>query len=595
MKLSENLSNQNSHKYLYLYKRMFPFAKPYLFRMIMAFLITIPVGAFDGVITYALKPYTDNVLVNKDFHLAILITLAIPLAALAQGILKYLSSYLSDWVGGKITNDIKKVLFNRLLLFEPEFFDQNESGYVLSRFSADVDTASSGLLNNIKMGTTNFFTTLALICVLIYNSWQLAIIAIVVLGGSMSIIGFTRKRIKYVSEQNVVIGSQIFKSYNETFSGNKIIASYNLQNHQGKTFNDNLDEYFNLKMKLTKLMGWLSPAMYFIASIGISIVICYGSHLISSHQITSGNFVSFIATLLILYRPVKTMGNTFADMQGAFYSMARVFSLFDYETSIKNAKDSIKLESVDQSITLDNVCFEYEENKPVLKNINLTVNKGESLALVGNSGGGKTTIANLIPRFYDIQEGSIKIDDVDIRRISLESLRKNIAVVFQDNFLFTGTIKENILLGKFNATQEEINAALHNAYLDEFIKTLPEGLDTEIGERGVKLSGGQKQRLAIARAMLKNAPIVILDEATSALDNKSEAIVQKALDKLMENKTVIVIAHRLSTIKNAHKIAVINEGKVVEIGTHEELLAIPNGSYKALYDMQFKHSDTENN
>lgn len=243
------------------------------------------------------------------------------------------------------------------------------------------------------------------------------------------------------------------------------------------------------------------------------------------------------------------------------------------------------------NIEFKDVWFEYVENVPVLKNINLQIKQGETIALVGNSGGGKTTIVNLLPRFYDIKSGSISIDGIDIRDYTLESLRQNIAVVFQDNFLFSGTIRDNILLGNENATEEQINQAVKMAYLDEFIASLQEGLNTQIGERGILLSGGQKQRVAIARAFLKDAPIIILDEATSALDNKAEAIVQKAIDNLMQDKTVFVIAHRLSTVRNADKIAVINEGQLVELGNHDELMSIENGQYKALYDMQFKKQE----
>jgi len=593
MKLNENLIAEHATNYLYLYKRMFPFLKKYMFRIILTFLIAIPVGAFDGVITLALKPYTDGIFGAKPIHHAFLYILAIPLAALVQGILRYISAYLNDWVGQHITNDIKKSLFDRLLSFEPGFFDENESGFVITRFLGDADTAAAGLLGNIKSVVTDFFTSVALIGVLLYDSWQLAIVAVIVMGASMAVIGFARKTIKHVSQENIKVGSEVLSTYTETFAGNKIVTSYNLQSFQAKRFDNAVTTGYELKMKLVKVIGWLSPSSYFISSFGLSLILLFATHLIAIKQMTGGSLLSFIASLLILYRPIKTMGNTFSDMQGAFYAMARVFSLFDYEPSIKNSINTEKIDTINDSICFENVTFEYNEGVAVLKGISFHTRKGEALALVGNSGGGKTTIANLIPRFYDIKEGSIKIDGIDIRDIELESLRQNISVVFQDNFLFTGTIKENMLLGKFNATEEEINQALENAYLNEFISTLPDGLNTEIGERGVRLSGGQKQRIAIARAMLKNAPVVILDEATSALDNKSEEIVQKALDKLMENKTVIVIAHRLSTIKNAHKIAVVNEGHIVEMGTHDDLMQIDKGSYKALYEMQFKHQKKE--
>ena len=354
-----------------------------------------------------------------------------------------------------------------------------------------------------------------------------------------------------------------------------------------------LDNIFNLKIKMVQRTSWLSPLMHVIVSIGIGVAIGYGSHLILTKQITSGNFVSFITALILLYTPIKNLGNNFNAVQFSFMAIERIFNILDSKPKIVSKENAIKLNSIQNDISFENVYFEYLKDKPVLKNINLEVKKGQTIAFVGNSGGGKSTIVSLIPRFYDIKSGSIKIDGVDLRDYTLESLRANISVVFQDNFLFSGTIKENILLGNENATQEQLQKAVEMAYLTDFVKDLKEGLDTQIGERGIRLSGGQKQRVAIARAFLKEAPIVILDEATSALDNKAEAIVQKAIENLMQDKTVFVIAHRLSTIRNADKIVVINQGEIVESGTHEELLNINNGAYKTLYEMQFKKQEVQ--
>ena len=389
-------------------------------------------------------------------------------------------------------------------------------------------------------------------------------------------------------DKSVTAGSAVITAYNESFAGNKTIISYNLANQQEKKFKDILSNIFTLKIKMIQRTSWLSPMMHVIVSIGIGIAIGYGSHLILTHKITSGNFVSFITALIMLYQPVKNLGNNFNSVQFSFMAIERIFDVLNLKPKIQDKPNAVELKGIQRDIEFKNVNFEYLKNKPVLKNINLHINKGEAIAFVGNSGGGKSTIVSLIPRFYDIKSGSITIDGIDIRDYTLHSLRQNIAVVFQDNFLFSGTIRENILLGNKNASEEQINQAVKMAYLDEFIATLKDGLDTQIGERGILLSGGQKQRVAIARAFLKDAPIIILDEATSALDNKAEAIVQKAIDNLMKDKTVFVIAHRLSTIQNADKIVVINQGEIVETGTHAELLNIPNGAYKALYEMQFK-------
>jgi subfamily B ATP-binding cassette protein MsbA len=332
--------------------------------------------------------------------------------------------------------------------------------------------------------------------------------------------------------------------------------------------------------------------MYIIASFGIATVLGVGTYLINSGEMTAGSFASFVTSLLLLYKPVKTLGNTLTSIQNIFVAMGRVFELFDLKPEIKDCKNPKTLTGFNKGIAFEHVNFEYIPEHPVLKDLNLTVAKNETLAVVGNSGGGKSTLVNLIPRFYDIKSGSIKIDDVDIREFSIRSLRHNISMVFQDNFLFSGSIRENIMMGNPKATEAELSQAIESAHLQEMIAELPEGLETLLGERGLTLSGGQRQRVAIARAMLRNAPIVILDEATSALDNESEAIVQKAMDNLMKNRTVFIIAHRLSTIKNADRIAVINEGELVELGTNDELMNFPDGQYKALYEMQFKKQET---
>jgi subfamily B ATP-binding cassette protein MsbA len=328
--------------------------------------------------------------------------------------------------------------------------------------------------------------------------------------------------------------------------------------------------------------------MYTVCSVGIALVMAFGTHLILSGELSAGSFMSFVTSLLLLYKPTKTLGNTLTSLQDTFVAMGRVFELFDIKPQITAPQNAPQLPGLQNAIEFKNVSFEYEPGVPVLKNYSLKINKNETIALVGNSGGGKSTVVSLLPRFYDVVRGTVEFDGNNIKDYDLLSLRDNISFVFQDNFLFTGSIRENILMGNKNASQADLDRVIKMAHLDEFVSTLENGIDTFVGERGSTLSGGQRQRVAIARAMLKDAPIVILDEATSALDNKSEAIVQKALDNLIQNKTVFVIAHRLSTVKNADRIAVINEGELCELGTHNELIDLPNGKYKHLYEMQFK-------
>lgn len=570
------------------YSKMWKYVRPVWFRALLSMLICIPIGSLDAVIAMALKPYMDLVMVEKSVTSPWYIPLGIVAFTSLQGALKYLSSYLSTWVGGRITNGLKHDLFKKLLTFPTSFFDKKNSGDIVFQFNNQADLACSGLLDNLSVFVQRICSSASLLFVLFYNSWQLALIAVVVLGCAFAPVARLQKRVKGVMEKTLCADAGIITEYNEVFSGNKTIISYNLAKHEAYKFDEILKNVFRLRIKMVQKTQWLSPMMHVIVSIGIALAIGYGSHLIITNQITSGNFVSFITALILLYTPIKNLGNNLNAVQFSFLAIERIFDVLNSTPAIIDKENAVLLNKNYNKIEFKNVNFEYVENTPVLKNINLKIKKGQTIAFVGNSGGGKTTIVNLIPRFYDIKSGSILIDGVDIKNYTLESLRDNIAVVFQDNFLFSGTIRQNILLGNENANSDDIEKATKMAYLDDFISSLKDGLDTEIGERGILLSGGQKQRVAIARAFLKDAPIIILDEATSALDNKAEAVVQKAIDNLMQDKTVFVIAHRLSTIQNADKIVVINQGEIVESGTHNELLTLEKGAYKALYEMQFK-------
>lgn len=603
-KLQDTVS-KDAFKYGYLLNKIYPYIKPVLGRALINLMIAIPLGLLDGVVALSLKPYLDFVVngdpnhtwtfcgitVHSQAWLAAIIPFGIVAFALFQGVLKYLSNYLTDWTGLKISNSLKIDLFKKLTMMDPQFFDVNSSGLVLTRFLSDPETASKNIIEMLKSFIATFFGLVGLVAVLLYNSWKLAIIGVTIMAIAITPVTFIRKKIKKVSNASMVVGGNMTTNFNETFAGNKIITAYNLQEDQNKKFESQIHEQFNLAMSLTKRVGWMSPIMYFVCSIGIALVMAYGNHLILSGQMTAGSFASFVTSLLLLYKPTKTLGNTLTNLQAVFVAMGRVFELFDIQPQIKSPENAIKLTGLNNSIEFKNVYFEYEPGNPVLKNFSLNVNKNETIALVGNSGGGKSTVVSLLPRFYDVTSGSIEFDGVDIREFELKSLRNQISFVFQDNFLFSGTIKDNILMGNEQASNSDVERVIKMAHLDEFIETLEKGLDTYVGERGTTLSGGQRQRVAIARAMLKDAPIVILDEATSALDNKSEAIVQKALDNLIQNKTVFVIAHRLSTIKNADRIAVINEGELAELGTHDELMTIENGKYKNLYEMQFANQD----
>lgn len=600
----KDTSSKTAFNYGYLLDKIFPYIKPVMGRALLNLIIAIPLGLLDGVVALSLKPYLDFVVngtpeqtwtflgytVHLQSWLAFVIPFGIVGFALFQGLLKYASNYLTDWTGNKVSNSLKIDLFKKLTKLDPQFYDVNTSGIVLSRFFTDPETASKNIINTLKSFIASLFGLLGLVAVLLYNSWQLAIIGVVVMGIAITPVTLIRKRIKKVSNATMVVTGNMTTNFNETFSGNKVMAAYNLQNIQDEKFEKQIQEQFDLAMSLTKRVGWMSPIMYFVCSIGIALVMAYGNHLILTGTMSAGSFASFVTSLLLLYKPTKTLGNDLANLQTTFVAMSRVFELFDLEPKITSGTK--KLNGLNSSIEFKHVNFEYEEGIPVLKDFNLKVNKNETIALVGNSGGGKSTVVSLIPRFYDVTSGAVEIDGINLRDFDLESLRNNISFVFQDNFMFSGTIRENILLGNKNASEDDLEHVIKMAHLDEFLDSLEDGIDTELGERGTTLSGGQRQRVAIARAMIKDAPIVILDEATSALDNESEAIVQKALDNLIKNKTVFVIAHRLSTISNADRIAVIQDGKLTELGTHEELMQNEKGFYKKLYEMQFKTQET---
>lgn len=567
------------------YALILPYAKPYWFRALLAVLITAPVGMMDAVIAWSLKPFMDVVLVEKQTGWTMYIPLLIIIFSILQALFTYVATYMNTWVGNKMAMDLKKQLFDKLMHSDAAYFDKTNSGDVLFTYNNCADSACSGLLNNLKMFSTRLFSSLSLLAVLFYNSWQLAIIASLVMFGAFLPLTKARKRLRSIFTIDMNVMAELLNRYNETFAGNRIISAYNLQQYCKQKFVYVVNMIFSLSLRMVLKLGILTPLMHIISACGIALVIWYGSYLIVSHQITVGNFASFITSLVMLYNPIKSIGNNFNSMLMSLMMIEQVMGTLKSEPRIKNAENAQKLSECHGQICYKDVSFEYIAGKPVLKNINLDIQSGQTVALVGNSGGGKTTISALLPRFYDVSGGEITLDGINIKNLDLNNLREQIAVVFQDNFLFGGTIRENIVFGRQEVTPEQLQQAVKSACLEEFIASLPEGLDTVVGERGVTLSGGQKQRVAIARAFIKNAPILILDEATSALDNKSEAIVQQAIDNLMKSRTVLVIAHRLSTVRNADKIVVINNGEIAEIGTHDELIA-KNGAYAALYKTQ---------
>ncbi|MBU3826402.1 MAG: ATP-binding cassette domain-containing protein [Candidatus Anaerobiospirillum merdipullorum] len=586
-------ADQAATSFLRGYRLFWPFLRPFWPMALLGIVLTIPVGALDAVIAAFLKPFTDQVMVAQKATFAAYVPAVIIVFTLVQGIFIYLSSLINGWVGGKINLLMRTKLYHKLLSFDTSFYDANNSGSVIFRFYNDAESASRGLISNIKLFLTKLFSSISLCAVLLYNSWELFCCAIGVLVFLILPLRIVRRRIKKIIARSVQGNTSIITLYNETTQGNRVIKAFSLQNLMKKTFQERADFIFRMNINLVRDTNWLSPVMHLVSAIGVALVLYFGLHLILTGQITSGSFVAFLAALIMLYTPLKTIGNNFISVQQALLALDRIYQLLNYHSfEEESAEGKQTLESIKQGIEFKDVHFSYRADREILKGVSFKVPVGRKLALVGNSGGGKTTVCSLIPRLYDIDAGSITIDGVDIRDFTLESLRSQIAVVFQDSFLFQGTIRDNITCAKPDATDEEIAQALERAYLTDFVASLKDGINTQIGERGISLSGGQKQRISIARALIRNAPIVILDEATSALDNKSEKVVQQALDELMRGRTTIVIAHRLSTIRDADEILVVNDGLIVEQGTHEELLR-KGGAYAALYMSQFKSREDE--
>lgn len=590
---------------LAVYKRLATYFKPYWFRMSVGMSAATLDGAMDAVMPLGIRMYLAYFIDGKPLPAWLqgfteggswmlwLIPLGIVSFTLVQGLVSYLGTYLNKWVGLWVTTNLKMDLYQKLLWYEGRFYDVTSSGDVLVRFNYDVDTACSGLVDNVRGFLTRSVSILSLSVVLITISWKLATVALVVLGSMMIPLSFIRKFLRELANKSVIFLGSLQGHYTETAQGNRVVAAYNLQGYRWQKLLETLKLSNRLTLKMTQMQGWMTPILRTISGFGIGLVLLFGTALMQTGELSLTDFSAFLTSLILLYNPLKNVGNLAMQVQISFLALQRVFEMMDRVPAIQSpAQPQPLVDGLGSGIAFNNVSFEYLPNQPVLRNLNLSIAPGQTVALVGPSGGGKTTLAHLLMRLYDVNEGCITLNNTDIRHVALTDLRRHMAVVFQDNFIFNGTIRENIVLDCPDLPDDKLREALRSAFLEEFINSLPQGWDTPVGERGVALSGGQKQRVAIARALVKDAPLVLLDEATSALDNTSEAIVQQALDKLMENRTVLVIAHRLSTVRNADKIVVMHEGSIAEQGHHDELIA-QGKLYYQLYQSQFKNKEAQ--
>jgi len=568
-----------------LYLRLLKYLKPYWPKLVFAMIFMALVASTNGLTAYIVKPVLDNIFFEKNALMLNVIPFGVILLYLLKGIFDYFQAYLMGFVGQKVITDLRDEIFNALQKQPLMYFDKTPTGTIISRIINDVTLVQSAVSDAFTAILKYIFTIIGLVCVVFYRDWKLATIAFIVLPfATYPIVSFGR-RLRRISTRTQKEMAKLTNFLHETITGQRIVKAFCMEDYESRRFKDENETLFRIILKRYKIRALSSPIMEVLGGIAIAVIIWYGGSEVISGKSTPGNFFSFTAALLMLYEPIKRLNRENHNIQQGLAASQRVFEIIDREPEIKENEHAINLENVKGIIEFKDVYFKYEE-KMVLKNINLKIDQNEVLAIVGESGVGKTTLANLIPRFYDVAKGSIEIDNIDIRNITLNSLRKNIALVTQDVILFNDTIKANICYGE-SQDMERMEEAAAMAYANDFISKLPKQYDTIVGEKGIRLSGGQKQRIAIARALYKNTPILILDEATSSLDVASEVEVQKAFDNLMKGRTTIVIAHRLSTVMNANRIIVLDGGTIVQTGSHAELIET-DGHYKRLYELQFR-------
>jgi subfamily B ATP-binding cassette protein MsbA len=571
--------------------RLLPYIKPYWKKLFVAMFLSLIVSLCTAAAAWLVKPVLDNIFLKKDDTMLNLIPFAILIIAFFKGISSYIQSYLMNQVGEGVTLKIKNDLFEHIHSMSLSFFHKNPSGGLMSRITNDVGLLKEVSSDVIADLVEDVFTLITLIFVVFYRDWKLALIANTVFPFALYPTLKIGRRLRKLSRKSREKRAELNITIQEAFTGIKIVKAFVRENYEKEKFKRVTQYLYDLSMKSAKTGGITTPLMEFFGYLGITGVIWYGGFQVVNGVTTPGTFFSFIAALTMMYGPVKKLSKIYNKIQKAMASTERVFMILDTPSQVIQKEDAIDLNDFKEKIEFQHVWFQYIKDQMVLKDINIEIKKNEVVAFVGTSGAGKSTLCDLIPRFYDPCDGNIKIDGIDLREMNISSLRQQIAIVTQGTLLFNDTIKNNIRYGKLDASFDEIIEAAKMAFAHDFIIATKSKYNTRVKEKGVRLSGGQRQRIAIARALLKNPPILILDEATSDLDSESEFKVYQALDNLMKRRTTIVIAHRLSTIMNADKIVVIDDGKIKEVGKHHELISM-NGIYRKLYEIQFRR-DTD--
>ncbi len=568
--------------------RIVEYLKPYKFRLLLAIVCSAGVAAGQGATAMLVAPLLQDIFIDFNAESRVMLPLTLLGITILKACFSYGQSYLMGYVGQWLIADVRQRLFVHIVRLPIRFHDANSSGRLMARVVSDVNEMANAIPSVLKDIFQQGLTFVALIGVAFYQNWKLATVVLVVLPLSTFVLIRVGKRIRKLSRRGQESIGSMASVLKEAFTGIKIVKAYGQEDREGQRFSEMNKAYRRLQVKSSQASAISSPMLEIIGSFGVAFIIWYGGGLVIAEEMKFGEFSSFLAALFMAYGPIRKMSGANASIQKALASGKRVFAVLDLDSELAKDEGKQMLPLITRKLDFSNISFSYEgASEPSLQTINLTVRVGEVVALVGASGSGKTTLVNLVPRFYRPTDGKVMIDDMDIRLVDRSSLRRQIGIVSQETVLFDDLIRNNIAYGRPDATEEQIIEAARAAYAWEFIERLPQKLETFVGENGLKLSGGQRQRLAIARAILRDPPILILDEATSALDSESEKLVQQALANLMKGRTTLVIAHRLSTVQHADRLVVMQKGRIEEIGTHAELLQ-KGGVYTRLYQTQFQ-------